>query len=68
MLAQLLARDDRVPACMMQHLYRYATGWSEEPRDRDRVNALTASFRASGYRLYDAILTLVTSEAFTSVR
>jgi len=65
-LGELLSQDERVPACLMRHLYHYATG--RLAADDARIQALTALFRASNYRLHDAIVGLATSEAFTHVR
>jgi hypothetical protein len=65
-LGALLGKDDRVPACLMRNLHRYATG--RLTGDEAQVKALTAAFQASGYRLYDAIVALATSDSFVYVR
>ncbi len=66
-LGQILAQDERVPRCMVRNLYRYATGRSGEDESEPTVNALAAAFKASGYRLYDAVVALTTSEGFLHV-
>jgi hypothetical protein len=65
-LGALLAADERVPACLMRNLHRYATG--RAGGDEAEVKSLTAAFKASGYRLYEALIALATSESFLYLR
>jgi Protein of unknown function (DUF1585)/Protein of unknown function (DUF1588) len=65
-LGELLAADERVPACLMRNLHRYATGRAEG--DEAPIKTLTAAFQASGYRFYDAVVALATSESFLYLR
>ncbi len=63
-LSRLLAHDDRVPACLVRNLYRYATGHVETPQEAPTLAAITKAFAASGYKLRDAVLALVVSAGF----
>jgi hypothetical protein len=56
-----------VAQCILRKYYSYAVGHPERPVDGSVVNALAASFQASGYRLRDLVVDIVTHEAFSSV-
>jgi hypothetical protein len=67
-LGAMLSQDARVPACLMRNLYRYGTGRLAASPDEPPVRALESAFRGSGYRVFDAVVALATSEAFVYVR
>ena len=66
-LGEILSRDERVPVCVARSLFRYATGRAGDARDEADVRALADAFRASGFKLYDAVLALATSDSFLYV-
>ena len=67
-LAALLRDDPRVPSCMVQQLYRHATGRLEQTSETAAFAALEQRFADSGYRFKDLLIALATSEAFRTVR
>jgi hypothetical protein len=66
-LGMVMSSSDTVAACLARKYYSYAVGHEERDVDASVVQALAASFKASGYRLRPLILEIVTSEAFGSV-
>jgi hypothetical protein len=66
-LGQLLAEDPRVPRCLMQKLYSYATGRIPGPADQRPLRELEAAFAKAGYRVHDALVALAMSDAFRYV-
>jgi hypothetical protein len=66
-LGMVMSSSDTVAACLARKYYSYAVGHEQREVDAGVVQALTASFKASGYRLRSLILEIVTSEAFGSV-
>ena len=67
-LGELLSRDPRVPACLMKNLYSYATGRIPAKDDQRALAALNATFQRSGYKVWDALVALATSDSFQYVR
>lgn len=67
-LAALLRDDPRVPSCMVQQLYRHATGRLEQTSETAAFVALEERFAESGYRFKDLMIALATSDAFRTVR
>src|SRR5690606_5783162 len=67
-LADALATDPRVPACMVRQLFRHASGRLEIPGEEPALAALTGEFAAAEYRFEDLLLALVTSDAFRTLR
>ncbi len=67
-LAELLRDDPRVPSCMVQQLYRHATGRLEATSETAAFADLEERFAASGYRFKDLLVALATSEAFRTIR
>jgi len=53
--------------CMVRRFYTYAVGYDERDVDGSVVNALAASFEASGFKLRDLVLATVTHDAFSAV-
>jgi hypothetical protein len=62
-----VSESRRVMQCMVRKYYTFAIGHEERPADRSVVNALAESFEASGYKLRDLVLDLVSHEAFSAV-
>ncbi len=63
-LADLLAADERVSACMVKQLYRHANGRLDQAREGRVLRELDARFAASGYRFKDLLLELALSDGF----
>ena len=66
-LGIVMSSSDIVAACLARKYYSYALGYEERDVDESIVQALAASFKASGYRFKSLILDVVGSEAFVSV-
>lgn len=56
-----------VAQCVVRKYYAYAMGYTERDLDQSVINALADSFLASGFKLRELILDVVTSDAFSSV-
>ena len=67
-LAALLREDERVPRCVVQQLYRHATGRLEASSEATVLAQMEARFAASAYRFKDLMVALATSEGFRRVR
>jgi hypothetical protein len=66
-LGFVLASNVRVAQCIVRKYYSYAVGHSERDVDGSVLNALAASFQASGFKLRELVLDLATHDAFSSV-
>ncbi|WP_437707148.1 DUF1592 domain-containing protein [Sorangium sp. So ce448] len=66
-LGMTLSSDASVAECLVRKYYTYAAGHEERKVDKRVLNALTASFEGSGYRLRELVLDVVTNDAFSSV-
>jgi hypothetical protein len=66
-LGQLLASSPNSTACMVRSIYRYGTGHVETPSEHGVVADLTSSFIASGHKLRQLMVDLVTSDGFRYV-
>jgi hypothetical protein len=66
-LAQLAGSSVAVAQCLVRKYHSYAMGHEERAEDRVVLNALADSFQASGFKLRDLILDVVSHDAFTSV-
>jgi hypothetical protein len=62
-----VAGSTAVAQCLVRKYYAYASGHEERAVDGTVVNALATSFQASGFKLRDLILEVVTHEAFSLV-
>ena len=62
-----VAANPSVARCMVRKYYSYAVGHEERDVDGSILNALSASFEASGYQLRQLVLDVVTTDAFSSV-
>lgn len=56
-----------VAQCVLRSYYAYAQGHKERAEDGSVLNSLAAAFNASGFKMRDLILAVVTSDAFSSV-
>jgi hypothetical protein len=56
-----------VAQCIVRKYYSYAVGYEERPADGSVLNVLADSFSASGFRLRDLILDVVTDDSFSTV-
>jgi hypothetical protein len=66
-LGQAAGSSEAVARCLVRKYYAYAVGHEERVEDRSVLNTLADSFHASGYKLRDLILDVVTNDAFTAV-
>ncbi|WP_437799880.1 DUF1592 domain-containing protein [Sorangium sp. So ce693] len=66
-LGVTLSADASVAECLVRKYYTYAAGHEERKVDASVLNALTASFEGSGYKLRELVLDVVTNDAFSSV-
>jgi hypothetical protein len=66
-LGAAIAGDVNVGRCIFRKYYSYAMGHVERAEDGSVENALVDSFQASGFKLRDLIVSLVTSDAFSTV-
>jgi len=56
-----------VAKCLVRRYYSYALGHPEREVDGSVLNTLEATFNASGFKMRDLIVALVTNDAFSSV-
>jgi hypothetical protein len=63
-LAEVLATDERVGACMVKQLFRHANGRLDLDGEEPVLDALTAKFADSGYRFQELLLELAISDGF----
>jgi len=66
-LELVIADSPSVARCILRKYYSYALGYVERDVDGSVLNALAASFEASGFQLRDLVLEVVTQDAFASV-
>jgi hypothetical protein len=66
-LGVAMASSAVVAQCILRKYYSYAVGHEERAVDGSVVNALAASFQASGFKLRDLVVDIVSHEAFSSV-
>lgn len=66
-LGAAAAASTIVANCFVRRFYTYAVGYEERNVDGSVLNTLAASFQASGFKLRELILEVVTNEAFSSV-
>jgi hypothetical protein len=53
--------------CFVRRFYSYAVGHEERPADGSVLNTLASSFQASGFKMRELILDVVSHDAFSSV-
>ena len=56
-----------VAQCLVRKYYTYAVGHEERSVDGSVLNALATAFKASGFKLRDLVLAVVTNDAFAIV-
>lgn len=66
-LGLTIASSATVAQCLVRKYYSYAVGHQERDVDGSVLNALAASFQASGYQLRELVLDVVTNDAFSTV-
>ncbi|WP_437729742.1 DUF1592 domain-containing protein [Sorangium sp. So ce1335] len=66
-LGMTVSESDAVARCLVRKYYTYAAGHEERDVDRSVLDTLAASFEASGFKLRELVLDVVTNEAFSSV-
>ena len=63
-LGELLSKDERVTACFVTQMYRYASSRLDTAGEEGLLAALAADYGANGYQFQPLLLTLVQSEGF----
>ncbi len=63
-LGELLAKDERVSACLVKQMYRYASARLDDGGEEGLLAELSSSFAASGYQFQPLMLALVQSDGF----
>ena len=56
-----------VAQCLVRKYYGYAVGHEERDADGSVLNTVASAFKASGFKLRDLILAVVTNDAFSTV-
>ena len=56
-----------VAQCLVRKYYAYAVGHAERDVDGSALNTLATAFKASGFKMRDLILAVVTNDAFSLV-
>ena len=63
-LAGLLAQDERIRACTVEHAFTYAMGRPPTDADHDTMVTLEGAFATSGFRFRELVVSLVRSRPF----
>lgn len=63
-LGKALRDHPDVSACLVRNLYRHASGHVETGAEEESMTAIEDAFVASGYRLREALVEIVASDAF----
>lgn len=66
-LGQVLASQPQVADCLVQNMYRYATGHVETSTEQPVLETLKSTFRAGGYHVRDLMRDIVSSDGFRFV-
>lgn len=66
-LGAVLEHDPRVPACMVQQLYRHANGRLNDEGEAHILTELTEAFAQSGYRFQELMVALTLSRGFRTL-
>jgi hypothetical protein len=67
-MSEVIAADERYPACVAEHMFVYALGRGMEGYDEEAMTAILGDWEASGQGLRSLVKTIVTSDAFTMRR
>jgi hypothetical protein len=63
-LGNILANDPTCQRCVVKQIFRYAIGRHEKEADQQQLDALYATFKESGFRFRELLLSIVTSRTF----
>jgi hypothetical protein len=63
-LASFLSESPDVMTCLVRNLFRHAVGHIEEVGEEPSLVLTSAAFEAAGFRLQDALVEIVVSDAF----
>lgn len=66
-LGKALHDNPALPVCLVDRLYSYGSGGAAKPADRPLIKYYTAEFEESGYKLPEALRTIVMSDAFRTI-
>jgi len=66
-LGVVASQSVTVAQCIVQKYYTYALGYQPRDADGSMLNAAAAAFKASGLKMRDLIVAIVTSDAFSTV-
>jgi hypothetical protein len=66
-LGVVASQSAAVAQCLVRKYHAYAVGYEERDADGSVLNAVASAFKASGFKLPDLILAIVTNDAFSSV-
>jgi len=66
-LGSKLRASEDVMRCIVQNVFRHATGHVETDGEQSGIDAVTAGFEESGYRFQELLVELTASEAFRAV-
>jgi hypothetical protein len=63
-LGRVLASSPVCQDCVVKQMFRYAFGRAEGPSDRQTVSGTAATFRSSGFKFKELLISLVRSPQF----
>jgi len=66
-LGAVVSQSATVAQCLVRKYYQYAVGHAERDVDGSVLNAVATAFKASGFKMRDLILAVVTNDAFSTV-
>lgn len=66
-LGSAVGANTTVAQCLVRKYYTYAVGHEQRDVDASVLNTLVTSFTASGFKLQDLVLDVVSNDAFASV-
>ena len=66
-LGVVASQSVTVAQCLVRKYYAYAVGHQERDVDGSVLNSVATAFKASGFKLRDLILAIVTNDAFSTV-
>ncbi|MFL5306166.1 MAG: DUF1592 domain-containing protein [Polyangia bacterium] len=66
-LGAVVSQSATVAQCLVRRYYTYAVGHAERDVDGSVLNAVATAFKASGFKMRDLILAVVTNDAFSTV-
>jgi hypothetical protein len=66
-LGAVVGQSATVAQCLVRRYYTYAVGHAERDVDGSVLNTVATAFKASGFKMRDLILAVVTNDAFSTV-